>query len=84
MGKTDPRRDASCSNALFVVGHYIQPNFHNNLFASTCDKRRPGDGFSTTTMGMSMNDNDGALAVIIIGQWVTVSFGTRVAIGDLH
>jgi hypothetical protein len=22
---------------------------------------------------MSMNDNDGALAVIIIGQWVTVS-----------
>jgi hypothetical protein len=24
-------------------------------------------------MGMSMNDNDGALAVIIIGQWVTIS-----------
>jgi hypothetical protein len=24
-------------------------------------------------MGMSMNDNDGALAGIIIGQWVTVS-----------
>jgi hypothetical protein len=22
-------------------------------------------------MGMSMNDDDGALAVIIIGQWVT-------------
>jgi hypothetical protein len=45
----------------------------NNLFASSWDKRRPGDGFFTTTMGMSMNDNDGALAVIIIGQWVTVS-----------
>src|SRR5262249_28673778 len=49
------------------------PNLANNLFASSCDKRRPGDGFFTTTMGMSMNDNDGALAVIIIGQWVTVS-----------
>jgi hypothetical protein len=24
-------------------------------------------------MGMSMNDDDGALAVIIVGQWVTVS-----------
>jgi hypothetical protein len=45
----------------------------NNLFASSWDNRRPGDGFSTTTMGMSMNDNDGALAGIIIGQWVTVS-----------
>ena len=44
-------------------------NLTNNLFAS-CDKRRPGDGFSRRRM--SMNDNDGALAVIIIGQWMTV------------
>src|SRR5262249_618330 len=49
------------------------PNLANNLFASSCDKRRPGDGFFTTTMGMSMNDNEGALAVIIIVQWVAVA-----------
>src|SRR6516225_4685975 len=51
----------------------LDSNLANNLFASSRDNRRPGDGFSTTTMGMSMNDNDGALAVIVIGQWVTVS-----------
>jgi hypothetical protein len=45
----------------------------DDLFASSGDKRRPGDGFSTTTMGMSMNGHDGALAVMIMGQWVTVS-----------
>ena len=43
-------------------------NFANNLFAS-CDSLRPGDG---TTQGISMNDNNGALAVIIISQWVTI------------
>jgi len=69
-----------------IVQAVFGPNLANNLFASSCDKRRPGDGFFTTTigmsmndnfftttMGMSMNDNEGALAVIIIGQWVTVA-----------
>jgi hypothetical protein len=60
----------------FAFGCYASPlhsNLANNLFACSWDNRRPGDGVSTTTMGMSMNDDDGALAVIIVGQWVTVS-----------
>jgi hypothetical protein len=62
-----PWLSLACSSGFRCYSSPLHSNLVNNLFASSCDKRRPGDGFATTTMGMSMNDNDGALAVIIIG-----------------
>jgi hypothetical protein len=51
-----------CSDALYIVGH---SNLANNLFNRRSGEARP-------RQRMSMNDNHGAFAVIIISQWLTI------------
>src|SRR6516164_9618039 len=41
MGKQTKNQMLLCSDELFVVGHCPHSNFPNNLFASSCDSRRP-------------------------------------------